>query len=72
MLKIKVKRGKCNISMRGDLAEIAAETLVVINNIYRGIEGSDVAAADVFKNSICKAINDPECTPFANRDDETE
>ena len=58
--------------MRGDLAEIAAETLVAINNIYRGIEGNDVAAADVFKKSILNAINDPERTPFANRDDETE
>ena len=72
MLKIEVKRGKCNISMRGDFAEIVAETLVAINNIYRGIEENDVASAGVFKNLICNAINDPECTPFANRDDETE
>lgn len=72
MLKIKVKRGECNISMRGDFAEIVAETLVAINNIYRGIERDDVAVADAFKHYICRAINDPECTPFASRDDETE
>ena len=58
--------------MRGDLAEIVDETFAAINKIYRGIEGNDVVAADVFKNIICNAINDPEFTPFANRDDETE
>lgn len=72
MLKIKVKQGKCKISMRGDFAEIVAETLVAINSIYHGIERSDVVVADAFKNFICNAIDDPECTPLANRNYETE
>lgn len=58
--------------MQGSLAEIVAETLVVINNIYRGIEQTDVEGANMFKNFMCNSINDPDATPFANRDDETE
>lgn len=72
MLEIKVNRGNSELSMSGSLYEIEAELLVAINAVYSAVEESNKNAADLFKRSVCRIINDPNDTPFANRDDEAD
>ena len=55
MIKFETNKGKGNIEIKGDIAEIIADIMMVVGTIYAEL---DTETRRVFKNVVKKSIND--------------
>ena len=56
MLKVSCNRGDMEIKMKGDVAEIGADILTIINSVYRSLAEDDVISAKMFSMMIITNI----------------
>lgn len=56
MLKASCNRGDMEISMKGDVAEIGADILTIINSVYKSLAEDDVISAEMFSMMIIANI----------------
>lgn len=65
MVDIKTKEGKTVIDMiEGDVAELAADALIVLNAMYETIYEESPEMAESFARAVRKRINSKNDTPF--------
>ena len=57
MILARIKKGHTEVALEGSLAELQADTLALIEGIYRGIEEKNEEAAKRFKEVILNDIN---------------
>lgn len=61
MIKCHIKRGgKIKISANGPAKDLVPETLLIIQQIYRGIKRDNPEVADVYRRAIIGATLDPD------------
>ena len=59
MIKFETNKGKGNIEIEGNIAEITADIMILVEEIYDGL---DTKTRKAFKTAIKRLINDDE--PF--------
>lgn len=52
MLKVKCDHGDMEVTMKGDLSEICADVLTIINTVYNGILEDSILDGAMFKHVI--------------------
>lgn len=55
MIKFETNKGKGNIEIEGDIAEITADIMILVEEIYDGL---DTKTRKAFKTIVKKSIND--------------
>ena len=61
MIKCKIKRGgKVKIAAKGKGANLGPETLLLIQQVYRGIKAKNPEAADAYKRGIIGTLIAPD------------
>lgn len=68
MLKVSCNRGDMEISMKGDVAEIGADMLTIINSVYNSLAEDDVMSATMF--SVMIVTNMHHALTMKGEDDE--
>ena len=52
MIEAKCNKGDVEIHIKGDMVELSAETITLINAIYEGLFDEDVMGATVYRDFI--------------------